>query len=150
MALNAALLEYNLNHLELFAGIYSNAQMCNTLIERATSMLAGGEIFRLIEQEQQREAVKLLETSLKVHVCFRPPSWSRNIACRIGPVCRYSPGDVSCSGIEWVAEPPIYSAIFNCAGSDILPALLPSYRHYSGTASVLQLVFARCTSSRRS
>jgi len=53
--------------------------MCNTLIERATSMLAGGEIFRLIEQEQQREAVKLLETSLKVssrfllllgHVCL--------------------------------------------------------------------------------
>lgn len=40
--------------------------MCNTLIERATSMLAGGEIFRLIEQEQQREAVKLLETSLRV------------------------------------------------------------------------------------
>lgn len=29
-------------------------------------MLAGGEIFRLIEQEQQREAVKLLETSLRV------------------------------------------------------------------------------------
>lgn len=42
--------------------------MCNTLIERATSMLAGGEIFRLIEQEQQREAVKLLETSLRVSV----------------------------------------------------------------------------------
>lgn len=40
--------------------------MCNTLIERATSMLAGGEIFRLIEQEQQRDAVKLLETSLRV------------------------------------------------------------------------------------
>lgn len=45
--------------------------MCNTLIERATSMLAGGEIFRLIEQEQQREAVKLLETSLKVPPRFR-------------------------------------------------------------------------------
>lgn len=35
-------------------------------------MLAGGEIFRLIEQEQQREAVKLLETSLRVSVLFFP------------------------------------------------------------------------------
>lgn len=42
------------------------AQMCNTLIGRAMDMLAGGEIFRLIEQEQQREAVSLLETALKV------------------------------------------------------------------------------------
>lgn len=33
-------------------------------------MLAGGEIFRLIEQEQQREAVKLLETSLRVSICL--------------------------------------------------------------------------------
>ncbi|CAM9099296.1 unnamed protein product [Ectocarpus fasciculatus] len=41
-------------------------EMCNTLIGRATDMLAGGEIFRLIEQDQQREAIKLLETSLKV------------------------------------------------------------------------------------
>lgn len=43
-----------------------SGQMCNTLIGRAMDMLAGGEIFRLIEQEQQREAVSLLETALKV------------------------------------------------------------------------------------
>ncbi|CAM9264977.1 unnamed protein product, partial [Hapterophycus canaliculatus] len=41
-------------------------EMCNTLIGRSTDMLAGGEIFRLIEQEQQRDAVRLLENSLKV------------------------------------------------------------------------------------
>eukprot|EP00904_Undaria_pinnatifida_P003150 jgi/Undpi1/12836/HiC_scaffold_7.g02503.m1 len=41
-------------------------EMCNTLIGRAMDMLAGGEIFRLIEQDQQREAVNLLETTLKV------------------------------------------------------------------------------------
>lgn len=29
-------------------------------------MLAGGEIFRLIEQDQKREAVNLLESTLKV------------------------------------------------------------------------------------
>eukprot|EP00752_Nemacystus_decipiens_P011484 g10196.t1 len=46
-------------------------EMCNTLIERATSMLAGGEIFRLIEQEQQKEAVRLLETSLRVLGSFK-------------------------------------------------------------------------------
>lgn len=44
--------------------------MCNTLIGRATDMLAGGEIFRLIEQDQHREAVALLEMSLKVHIVF--------------------------------------------------------------------------------
>ncbi|CAN0061896.1 unnamed protein product, partial [Sphacelaria rigidula] len=40
--------------------------MCNTLIGRASDTLAGGEIFRLIEQEEYREAAYLLETSLKV------------------------------------------------------------------------------------
>lgn len=41
-------------------------QMCNTLIGRATDMLAGGEIFRFIEQDEHQEAAHLLETSLKV------------------------------------------------------------------------------------
>lgn len=41
--------------------------MCNALIARATETLAGGEIFRLIEEDQQKEAVTLLQTSIKVH-----------------------------------------------------------------------------------
>lgn len=57
-------------------------QMCNTLIGRATDMLAGGEVFRLIEQDQHREAVALLEMSLKVRIAVtassvrrRQPTW---------------------------------------------------------------------------
>ncbi|CAM9950745.1 unnamed protein product [Pylaiella littoralis] len=46
-------------------------EMCSTLIGRATNVLAGGEIFRLIEQDQQREAVHLLETSIKVLGSFK-------------------------------------------------------------------------------
>lgn len=40
--------------------------MCNTLIGRAFDTLAGGEMFRLIEQEEHREAAFLLEASIKV------------------------------------------------------------------------------------
>ena len=41
--------------------------MCNALIAKATMTLAGGEIFRLIEEDQQREVVMLLQTAIKVH-----------------------------------------------------------------------------------
>lgn len=49
--------------------------MCNTLIGRASDTLAGGEIFRLIEQEEYREAAYLLETSLKVSILNACGPW---------------------------------------------------------------------------
>eukprot|EP00618_Florenciella_parvula_P040302 CAMPEP_0119524932 /NCGR_PEP_ID=MMETSP1344-20130328/39804_1 /TAXON_ID=236787 /ORGANISM="Florenciella parvula, Strain CCMP2471" /LENGTH=82 /DNA_ID=CAMNT_0007563571 /DNA_START=116 /DNA_END=361 /DNA_ORIENTATION=+ len=46
-------------------------EICNTLIRQACKYLSGDRIFEMIEQEQSRQAVEMLRTTLRIFGQFK-------------------------------------------------------------------------------
>lgn len=78
-------------------------QVCNTLIARAMALVGDGEVFRLIDEGQERGAAQLLESVLKVRGGRSNTSFARSHPMSLFGTARVAAGTPTISAREIIS-----------------------------------------------